>query len=141
MTVKAIRLQNFMAFEDTGWIKLKPITLLFGRNSSGKSAIIRALRLLKQSLYALPDEGPLVFVAEEALDQGSFLETVHHQRVDEPMVFHFRCRLGKSLDGLREMLNRSSQRTGLTEEQGQNDWGGLISGWALDGIRKIGDSF
>lgn len=39
MKVEAIRLINFMAFEDTGWIELRPITLLFGRNSSGKSAI------------------------------------------------------------------------------------------------------
>ena len=51
MTVDAFRLKNFMAFRDTGWIELRAITLLFGRNSSGKSAIIRALRLLKQSLY------------------------------------------------------------------------------------------
>ena len=54
MTVRAIRLKNFMAFEDTDWLELRPITLLFGRNSSGKSAVIRALRLLKQSLDA-PD--------------------------------------------------------------------------------------
>ena len=47
MTVQAIRLLNFMAFEDTGWIELRPITLLFGKNSSGKTAIIRALLLLK----------------------------------------------------------------------------------------------
>lgn len=56
MSVKAIRLENFMAFSDTGWIELRPITLLFGRNSSGKSAIIRALRLLlhlPQSKYLM----------------------------------------------------------------------------------------
>jgi predicted ATPase len=50
VTVKAIRLENFMAFSDTDWLELRPITLLFGRNSSGKSVIIRALRLLRQSL-------------------------------------------------------------------------------------------
>lgn len=27
MSVKAIRLENFMAFADTGWIELRPITL------------------------------------------------------------------------------------------------------------------
>jgi len=142
MTVQAFRIQNFMAFEDTGWIEFRPITLLFGRNSSGKSALIRAWRLLKQSLYALPDEGPLVFVAEEGLDQGSFLETVHNQRVDEPMVFHFRCQLGKSLDGLIEVINRRSQRLGLsatanTEEQGQNDWVDLSLGFRWDGHKPF----
>ncbi|MGB0384013.1 MAG: hypothetical protein ACPGWR_04235 [Ardenticatenaceae bacterium] len=77
MSVEAFRIQNFMGFEDSGWVELQPIGLLFGRNSSGKSALIRALRLLKLSLYALPSNGPLVFVGEEGLDQGSFRETVH----------------------------------------------------------------
>ncbi len=61
MTVEAFRIQNFMGFEDSGWIELRPITLLFGRNSSGKSAILRALLLLRQSLSSqtedlLPDK-------------------------------------------------------------------------------------
>jgi len=51
-TVAAIRLQNFMGFEDTDWIELRSITLLFGRNSTGKSSIIRALLLLRQSMSA-----------------------------------------------------------------------------------------
>ncbi len=47
MTVTAFRVQNFMGFEDSEWIELRPITVLFGRNSSGKSALIRALLLLE----------------------------------------------------------------------------------------------
>ena len=35
MTVEAFRIQNFMGFADSGWIELRPITLLFGRNTSG----------------------------------------------------------------------------------------------------------
>jgi len=30
--VKAIKLENFMAFEDTGWIEFKPINVEFKRN-------------------------------------------------------------------------------------------------------------
>jgi len=67
LPVEAIRLQNFMAFEDTGWVELRPITLLFGRNSSGKSALIRALLLLKQSLESPPGAGPLVFSTQWVL--------------------------------------------------------------------------
>ena len=40
MSVTAFRLQNFMGFEDTEWIELKPITLFFGCNSTGKSAVL-----------------------------------------------------------------------------------------------------
>jgi len=77
MTVTAIRLENFMAFEDTGWIELKPITLLFGRNSSGKSAIIRALRLLQQSLDKAPIGTPFALNYDYGVDVGSFSTIIH----------------------------------------------------------------
>ena len=109
MTVKAIRLQNFMAFEDTGWIELGPICLLFGHNSVGKSTIIRALRLLKQSLATSSGSGPLVFFAEHGLDQGTFPTTIHRQDTSRSMIFSFRCELVRTLDRVRDSLNR--QRT------------------------------
>jgi len=79
MTVDAFRLKNFMAFRDTGWIELRAITLLFGRNSSGKSAIIRALRLLKQSLYNGQDNEVLRFAVEGQLDLGDFQAALHRR--------------------------------------------------------------
>ena len=110
MTVKAFRLENFMAFADTGWLELRPITLLFGRNSSGKSVIIRALRLLKQSLDHVSEHVPFVFAAENGVDLGEFKTTVHKQAEKEPITFHFRCDLSRAttdvLEALRERINR-----------------------------------
>jgi predicted ATPase len=82
MSVVAFRYKNFMAFRDTGWIELRPIGLLFGRNSSGKSAIIRGLRLLKQSLRtddgsSLGDPNALRFAVESQLDLGDFRSALH----------------------------------------------------------------
>lgn len=48
------RVQNFKAFHDTPLIGIKPLTLLSGINSSGKSTIIQALLLLKQTLESPP---------------------------------------------------------------------------------------
>lgn len=48
--IKHFGLRNFKAFRDTGEIEIKPITILAGANSSGKSSIIQSLLLLKQSL-------------------------------------------------------------------------------------------
>jgi predicted ATPase len=45
-----LRLENFRLFRDSGWFKLAPLTCLVGRNSSGKSSILNAILLLKQSL-------------------------------------------------------------------------------------------
>jgi predicted ATPase len=46
--IQSIHLTNFKCFEDQP-VNLKPLTLLAGLNSSGKSTIIQALLLLRQS--------------------------------------------------------------------------------------------
>lgn len=98
MSVNAIRLQNFMAFQDTGWLELGDISLLFGRNSSGKSAIIRAIRLLKQSLNPQNETGHLRFDGDEGNDFGSLQTILNHlTEKDEDagniVRFQFRCTL------------------------------------------------
>ncbi|ABI60194.1 AAA family ATPase [Nitrosomonas eutropha] len=50
----SLRLINFKAWEDTGTIALKPVTVLLGTNSSGKSSLIQSLLLLKQTVQS-PD--------------------------------------------------------------------------------------
>jgi hypothetical protein len=49
-----LRLTNFKAWQDTGDIFLKPVTMLLGTNSSGKSTLIQSLLLLKQTVQS-PD--------------------------------------------------------------------------------------
>ena len=48
--METIRLINYRCFKDTGCINLKPINLLLGANSSGKSSILKFFPLLKQSM-------------------------------------------------------------------------------------------
>lgn len=113
MSVEAFRLQNFMPFEDTGWIELKPICLLFGRNSSGKSAIIRALRFLKQSLEEKSSETPFVFVAEYGVDLDSFGNVLYSGARDPTLSFSFRCTLENNIDILLSRINETRISSGL----------------------------
>src|SRR5437763_2279215 len=78
MSIDAFCLRNFMAFANTGWIELRRLNLLLGRNSSGKTAVIRALRLMQQSLRVNNDSQPLVFVSEGGVDVGSFDSILHN---------------------------------------------------------------
>ncbi len=48
--IKTLRLHNFKAFQDTGDIEIKPITVLAGPNSGGKSSVLQSLLLLRQTL-------------------------------------------------------------------------------------------
>ena len=52
--IKSIRLTNFKAFQDTGILELRPITVLAGPNSGGKSSILQSLLLFKQTLEGPP---------------------------------------------------------------------------------------
>lgn len=56
--IQSIHLTNFKCFEDET-VVLRPLTLLAGLNSSGKSTIIQALLLLRQSYLEnlLPNRG------------------------------------------------------------------------------------
>lgn len=49
-----LRLTNFKAWRDTGEIDIKPVTMLLGTNSSGKSSLLQSLLLLKQTVQS-PD--------------------------------------------------------------------------------------
>ena len=93
MEIQAIRLKNFMAFRDTGWIDIRPITLLFGLNSSGKSAIIRALRLLKQSLLSKNSDCPLTFMSELGVNLGSYSNVIHQHQDKLHFTVEFECHL------------------------------------------------
>ncbi len=92
MKVTAFRVQHFMGFEDSGWLELRPITLLFGRNSSGKSALIRALLLLRQSLKMEPGSGALLFVSDDGYDFGDYTEMVKDHDRSKHMSFWFKIR-------------------------------------------------
>lgn len=49
-----LRLKNFKAWRDTAAVALRPVTMLLGTNSSGKSSLIQSLLLLKQTVQS-PD--------------------------------------------------------------------------------------
>ena len=114
LSVEAFRLQNFMPFKDTDWIELKPICLLFGRNSSGKSAVIRALRFLRQSLNNQSLDTPFVYYTEHGVDVGSYKTVVHRQQVTRNMVFSFRCTLEGTLEEVKKRVDTQRVKNRLS---------------------------
>ena len=96
--MKAIRLQRFKGYRDSGWIDLRPpIILLLGANSSGKSAFLNAMLMLKQSVEDLTYENPFVFYAKNGIDIGSFEDAVFRHEVDikKPIIFSFDVEIEK----------------------------------------------
>jgi predicted ATPase len=65
-------LRNFKAWKDTGDIDLKPITVLLGTNSSGKSSLLQSLLLLKQTVQSPDRSIHLNLGGDEAHDYFNF---------------------------------------------------------------------
>lgn len=73
-----IELKNFKCFKDSGNIEIKPLTLLCGVNSSGKSSIIKSLLTLKQSYESAGDKIGLVLNGKYVVN-GNSKEVSHNQ--------------------------------------------------------------
>jgi putative AbiEii toxin of type IV toxin-antitoxin system len=58
--ISTISIEGFKSFLEQERIEIRPLTLLAGANSSGKSSALQPLLLLKQTLEASYDPGPLL---------------------------------------------------------------------------------
>ncbi len=55
----SIYISGYKSFRDEVEVEIKPLTILSGSNSSGKSSLIQPLLLFKQTLHTSSDPGPL----------------------------------------------------------------------------------
>ena len=74
MSFREVTLRNFRAWEQLT-LQLRPITLLFGPNNSGKSSILSALALLAQTAESADQEVPLLLNGQYA-DLGTYRDVV-----------------------------------------------------------------
>lgn len=85
--LKKIKIKNFKSLEDFE-IEVKPLMLLFGQNSSGKSTFLKALMFLKENLFPLPKLQSIYRLSDE-VDLVSFEETVTNNDVKKLISFEF----------------------------------------------------
>ena len=97
--LEQLRIQNFKGWKDTGKIKMAPITLFFGANSSGKSSIGQFLMMLKQTVES--SDRKAVFYPggkNSAVQLGSYQEMVFHRDPGKKITFGYQWDL---LDALK----------------------------------------
>jgi hypothetical protein len=81
MRLDRIEIENFKGIGRRQIIELKPITLLFGPNSAGKSTILQALHYAREILER-GNVDPDVTIAGGLTDLGGFATLVHNHELD-----------------------------------------------------------
>ena len=85
--MKSIRVRNLRSIKDSKEIDLKPITLVVGSNSSGKSTFLRLFPLLRQSSDTRTTS-PILWNGDY-VDFGSFEESVRRDADSKNISFTF----------------------------------------------------
>ena len=85
MRLTRIELENFKGIGIRQGFDLRPVTLLFGPNSSGKSTILHALHYLREILER-GNIDPDVTIAGGLVDLGGFATLVHNHEVDRTVT-------------------------------------------------------
>ncbi len=83
-----LRIENFKAWQDTGPVRLAPLTVLFGSNSSGKSSILQLLLMLRQTVESSDRRRVLHFGDKGTpVDLGAFIDVISGHDARRPLSF------------------------------------------------------
>ncbi len=95
--LRSLRIQNFKGWRDTASIRMAPISLFFGANSSGKSSIGQFLMMLKQTVES-PDRKAVFYPGgkNSAVQLGSYLDMVFQHKPENKIRFKYNWNLVSS---------------------------------------------
>ncbi len=79
----ALQLARFKAFGDLQRVPIKPITLIYGPNSAGKSSLIHSLILARQAAETGELDVHRTPVGGDSVDLGGFRQYVHRRNAGE----------------------------------------------------------
>ncbi|MCW5971166.1 MAG: AAA family ATPase [Blastocatellales bacterium] len=117
--ITAITLKNFKGIGDRMTIPLRPLTLLFGANSIGKSTVVQAIHYVQEILErgnANPDR---TLAGGGAIDLGVFLNLLHRRDKERQMTIRIDLDLHNvdlPLDYVNRSVNFSAVSIGGTED-------------------------
>lgn len=92
--IKSLLLKNFKGFSEEVRIELRPITLLFGANSAGKSSVLQALQYVREILERQNPNADRTLQGGDAVDLGGFLNLVHDRDPQQQIEVEIEMELG-----------------------------------------------
>lgn len=130
--LRRLRLRNFRSLRDTGEVELRPIVLLVGANSSGKSSFLRFFPLLKQTARSTGASPLLWYLDNSDVDFGDFNNSLF-SGAEEPWIeiageddsIRFASRITGGTDGRSHIEHFSITHTEDTVEISADEDGNL----------------
>jgi len=102
--INSLHLGNFKAFAETQAIPIKPITLIFGANSAGKSSIIHSLALAHEALRTGELDLFRTDLGGSSIDLGGFRQYIHRRQANRRMDWRITLNTAKFQGRLKELL-------------------------------------
>lgn len=105
--MKYISFKNYKAFK-TGELEIKPLTVLLGANSSGKSSIIKLIMMLSQSINYQRDYKSLLRLNGDYTTLGEIQNIFYQHNTSQPLTLSFMIdteRFFNDIDNHANMLN------------------------------------
>ena len=107
--ITEFKLSNFKAFGKEQTVPLKPITLVFGPNSAGKSSILHSLLFAHEAIRTGNLDIRQTQIGGDSVDLGGFEQLTHRRNRDNAVVLSFR------MDSLLTKETRTSDNSPLDD--------------------------
>lgn len=108
MTLTALRIANFKAFAGVQRVPLRPVTLVYGANSAGKSSILHALAFAHHAVETGELDTQRTQIGGDSIDLGGFRQYVHRHERERQVELAFEVDTGRLSGRVAELL-RSAQ--------------------------------
>ena len=128
MNITSITIENFKCIGDAVTIPIRPITLLFGKNSSGKSTVLQALRYMRE-VCKNANVGHRILMGGDHIDLGDFRSKVHRHELGRKIRIRIEFGLtpkdsNRLKQGLDHVTNPHSDKIEVI-----TGWIELVIGW------------
>lgn len=100
--IKFIRIENLRSLKDTGFVELRPLTLLLGANSSGKSTFLRSFPLFTQSVNKKL-RGALSWFDDSLVDFGDYETAINNQAKKDGEKIRFSYKISAINDDIHRI--------------------------------------
>ncbi len=111
--LSTLRLGNFKAFAATQYCPIRPLTLIFGPNSSGKSSLIHSLLFARHAVETGDLDAHRTAIGGESVDLGGFRQFVYHREAGRRLEWGVDLAVAHLTGRLAELL-APVQHVGVT---------------------------